>query len=85
MKEDIDNVNAWFESAVTVQGVVFRSEEMGRVCFYPKMRSRNVVSLFVLAFCEEYGLDKGDCFMLVDVAMDERNYIKVNQLMYPLF
>ena len=86
MKEDLDNVNAWFESAVTVQGLIFRSEEMGRVCFYPRnAKSKRVVSLFVLTFCEEYGLDKGDCSMLVDVAMDERNYIKVNQLMYPLF
>ena len=30
-------------------------------------------------------MDKGDCSMLADAAMDERNYLKVNQAMYPTF
>ena len=86
MKEETNNADTWFENAVSVQKVTFRNEVMDRVCFYPKnAKSKRIISLFVWAFCEDYEvLGNGDCSMLVDFAMDERNMIKVNQAMYPL-
>ena len=86
LKDFLSNTNEWFENAISVQSVIFKNETMDRVCFFPRNAdTKEIVSLFTEAFCEEYRvLQDGKCSVLTNFALDKRNLLKVNQAMYPL-
>ena len=83
-KEFLVGRDDWIENTLGVKISDDKNDGITRALFYPKGAPVEIVNLFSGQFCQQHLiLEKGMYPHMSEMALDERNHVKINQGMYP--